>query len=123
VSPTWRGLWIMFTSFSLFPKVFALAKEKGHTSTVPAWLLATVLFLSLLGMRAIDRAESLEMMPYLFGIFFLVAIITLVMTPVIHAINHILRQSSPGNQEYSFGPNYFIIIVYALVGLTYFGLG
>jgi len=119
LSSGWRGFFIVFTSFSLFPQVLQLAKSSGYKGNFSAGLLATIFLIVNFINNGLSRAENLDWASLLVLTAIMIGIASLVAMPVINAMNYYLTHNNEGQNTFDIKPNFLLIAVMLVVAGFY----
>lgn len=116
VSPGIRGFFIVFTSFSLFKEILALAKDHSYKGSYVPWLLASGFLILNFISNALGRTdENIDFTAYLVITAILIGLITLVTAPVINAMNYFLKHNKEDASKFEIKPNYVLIVILAVL--------
>lgn len=116
-----RGFFITFTSFSLFKEILTLAKKHGYKGSYNPRLLGACFLILNFIFNGIGKSDShIDFTTLIVLIAVIIALITLVTSPVLKAMNYFLEHNNEDATKFEIKNNYFLIIVLVILFILVF---
>lgn len=123
VSPTARGIFIVFTSFGLFKNILSLSTKHGYKGGYIPWLVgAGFLALNLIA-NGLGNSEEIGFTHFLVAYAIIIGLISLLVSPVINAMNYFLTHNNEDTSKFDIGRNYLLIVFLIIITLAVVSFG